>query len=403
MPCSSKPVPACSTVNASWVCSRTSSPSRPATMTASTTFPPSWAAPMAVTVRGSSPVTNRTVSMSCTVMSRTTPEPGAAPSIRHPRSRCGSSTAWATRTASSRPISPVVQQLPQRRGARARCAGGGWCPARRPRCAASSTMARASATVSAIGFSHSTCRPAGDRGSGLRGVFVVGAGDVDGVDVGQRLVEGGRAGRDARGCGAQAWARSASALQTTRGRRGPGPASRAPSGSRRCRWRRPTPSAGLIAAHPALARPRRRRPSRSSRAAVQDVVGALLADHDRRSLGVAADQRGHHRGVDDAQAAQAAHPQLLVDHGGVRHAHRAGPDRVVVGLGPLPDVGADLAVGAHVRAGHVLALDERRVGLRGQHLAAPLEAADRDLPVVRVVEEVRVDGRRDGRGRPSGG
>ena len=52
---------------------------------------------------------------------------------------------------------------------------------------------------------------------------------------------------------------------------------------------------------------------------------------------------------------QAAHPQLLVDHGGVGLAHRAAADGVVVGLGPLPDVGADLAVGAHVRTGHVLA------------------------------------------------
>ena len=33
-----------------------------------------------------------------------------------------------------------------------------------------------------------------------------------------------------------------------------------------------------------------------------DQIGALFSDHDGRRVGVAADDRRHHRGIDDAQA-----------------------------------------------------------------------------------------------------
>ena len=41
-----------------------------------------------------------------------------------------------------------------------------------------------------------------------------------------------------------------------------------------------------------------------------DQVGGLLADHDRRRVGVAAGDHRHHRGVGDAQALDPADPQL---------------------------------------------------------------------------------------------
>ena len=64
---------------------------------------------------------------------------------------------------------------------------------------------------------------------------------------------------------------------------------------------------------------------------------ARLADHDRRRLGVAADERGHNRGDDHAQPIRAAHGQLLVDHGGaVPSPIKDLPDEVVVGLGGDP-------------------------------------------------------------------
>ena len=42
---------------------------------------------------------------------------------------------------------------------------------------------------------------------------------------------------------------------------------------------------------------------------------ALLADHDRRRRGVAADERRHDRRVDDPKAVEPVDPQLRVDDG----------------------------------------------------------------------------------------
>ena len=55
----------------------------------------------------------------------------------------------------------------------------------------------------------------------------------------------------------------------------------------------------------------------SSGVLAADEVGGLLGDHDDRRVDVAADEVGHHRGVDDAQAGDAMDPQLGIDH---RHA-----------------------------------------------------------------------------------
>src|SRR6185295_19501836 len=132
------------------------------------------------------------------------------------------------------------------------------------------------------------------------------------------------------------------------------------------------------------------------RLAVQDVMCTFFADHDRGCLGVPADQRRHDGGVDDTQTVEAADSELLVYHGHVVFAHLAGTHRVVVSLGPLADVIADLGIGANLDAGHMFALDERCVCLGGQHLPAPLEALKGDLPVVWVAEEIGVDGRRNG-------
>ena len=50
---------------------------------------------------------------------------------------------------------------------------------------------------------------------------------------------------------------------------------------------------------------------------------ALLADHDRRGLGVAADEPGHDRRIDDAQAIESAHAQLRIDHSHIVAPHFA--------------------------------------------------------------------------------
>ena len=52
---------------------------------------------------------------------------------------------------------------------------------------------------------------------------------------------------------------------------------------------------------------------RRGRGAAADQVGGLFGDHDDRRVDVAADEIGHHRGVDDAQRIHAQDPQLGID------------------------------------------------------------------------------------------
>ena len=51
----------------------------------------------------------------------------------------------------------------------------------------------------------------------------------------------------------------------------------------------------------------------AERRVTEDQVGALLGDHDRRRVRVAVGDRRHHRGVDDAEAVDAADAQLGID------------------------------------------------------------------------------------------
>ena len=66
-----------------------------------------------------------------------------------------------------------------------------------------------------------------------------------------------------------------------------------------------------------------------------DHVGGLLADHDGRCIGIAADQGRHHRRIDDAQAVEAVDFQTGVDHGHRVAAHFDGADRVIHGIDAL--------------------------------------------------------------------
>jgi len=64
-----------------------------------------------------------------------------------------------------------------------------------------------------------------------------------------------------------------------------------------------------------------------------DHVRGLLADHDGRRIGIAADQGRHDRGVDDAQAFRSVHFQLRIDYcDGIVDAYFAGADRVIDGV-----------------------------------------------------------------------
>ena len=70
-------------------------------------------------------------------------------------------------------------------------------------------------------------------------------------------------------------------------------------------------------------RPGRRRGGSKTR--VEDHLGPLLGDHDRRRIGVAGDDRRHDRGVDDPQPFDAVNPQLGVDNGSLIGAHMQVP------------------------------------------------------------------------------
>jgi hypothetical protein len=60
-----------------------------------------------------------------------------------------------------------------------------------------------------------------------------------------------------------------------------------------------------------------------------EEVGGFLVDHDRGGVGVRRRDRGHDRGVRDAQPLQAADAELRVDHGEVVDPHAAGARGVV--------------------------------------------------------------------------
>src|SRR3954454_21159990 len=74
----------------------------------------------------------------------------------------------------------------------------------------------------------------------------------------------------------------------------------------------------------------------------QDRLGTLLGDNVSRRIGIAGGDSRENRRVDDAQAPQPVHPQLVVDDGHGVFAHLAGSHRV-------EDGGSQLARGSRQR------------------------------------------------------
>ena len=124
-----------------------------------------------------------------------------------------------------------------------------------------------------------------------------------------------------------------------------------------------------------------------------DQLGGLLADHDGRGVGVAADDVRHHARVGHAQGLDAVHPQPRVDDvtdpAGRRHV--VDGQRVVAGQvleQRVARLGAGLvAVGLRqVRRDDRLTQAAAGPGLRD--LEGPAHHGDHDHHVVRVVEVV---------------
>ena len=121
-------------------------------------------------------------------------------------------------------------------------------------------------------------------------------------------------------------------------------------------------------------------------------VDGLLGDHDRRCVGIAADEGRHHRRIDDAQPLQAAHAQLRVDDGERVVPHPARADRVIHGVGAPPQHVADFIVGVDVR-GEQVARGPAGECRRFHQPSCEAEARDHVVEVARVVEERGIDAR----------
>src|SRR6202020_1139703 len=83
----------------------------------------------------------------------------------------------------------------------------------------------------------------------------------------------------------------------------------------------------------------------------EDEVGGALGDGQHGGVGVGVGDDRHDRGVGDAQAGQAGHLELEVDHGVGAGAHPAGAGRVVVAAHRVADVAAQVGVRAGPQLG----------------------------------------------------
>jgi hypothetical protein len=81
--------------------------------------------------------------------------------------------------------------------------------------------------------------------------------------------------------------------------------------------------------------------------------GRALGDHQRRRVGVAAGDGGHHAGIGDAQAGHAAHAQRRVSTTArvVGAAHAAGAHRVEDGGADVAGQARQFVVGLELHAG----------------------------------------------------
>ena len=134
-----------------------------------------------------------------------------------------------------------------------------------------------------------------------------------------------------------------------------------------------------------------------------DQVGGLLGDHDDRRVEVARNDRRHDRGIDHAQAHDAADPAFGIDHRVRVAAHAAAARRVVRAFGVGPDPGVDVGIGPHLGARRHLAAAERIEGCLSEDLADNRDTGAHVLGIPRVGEIVEAEagrGKRIVRGEP---
>ena len=111
-------------------------------------------------------------------------------------------------------------------------------------------------------------------------------------------------------------------------------------------------------------------------------------------VGVAARNRWHHGGIDDAQGFEAANVQLRIDYGHCVDAHCAGAGRVHGGAHHLAHVCIDLLVTLNRRAGQTLFRDQRRCGTRGEELTRETQHRAERRAIFRRLQQVEANARR---------
>src|SRR6185503_67084 len=114
---------------------------------------------------------------------------------------------------------------------------------------------------------------------------------------------------------------------------------------------------------------------------------SFLRDHDRRGVRVAADDRGHHGGIDDGEALDAADAQRRIDD---RHAvapHSASADGMIDGVGAATDPCDERVVAG--AAGEELSAPVRHERRTLHDIARALDAREERLDVLARPEIVR--------------
>ena len=132
------------------------------------------------------------------------------------------------------------------------------------------------------------------------------------------------------------------------------------------------------------------------RRAAEDVVGGLLADHDRRGVEVAVGDAREDRAVGDAQALDADDAALGVDHRQrvVAAAEAGGAAGVVGALDLLADEAVELVVARSAAApGWISLAGVGAEGGLGEDLAGQPDAVAEVAPVLRVRHVVEADRR----------
>jgi hypothetical protein len=124
---------------------------------------------------------------------------------------------------------------------------------------------------------------------------------------------------------------------------------------------------------------------------LQNEIGSLLSDHDRRRIDIAAYQMRHYRRINDAEAFDAANPESRVDDGGTVYAHLAGAARVKDRNALRAEILFPIVPGGHRRTRGQFRTNVSGKWRGGKDPTDHLATADQDIHIALVVQEASFD------------